>query len=98
MRRQFSSSAPSKTNQTHFSPSSPRTPRRIRMVFLASLATLARNGVYTASMRIEGKTALVTGGSSGLGAASARMIVENGGRVVIADLKPGADFGEAAVL
>ena len=48
-------------------------------------------------MRIEGKTALVTGGASGLGAASARMIVENGGRVIIADLKPGADLGEAAV-
>jgi NAD(P)-dependent dehydrogenase (short-subunit alcohol dehydrogenase family) len=48
-------------------------------------------------MRIEGKTALITGGSSGLGAASARMIVENGGRVIIADLKPGADLGEAAV-
>lgn len=48
-------------------------------------------------MKIEGKTALITGGSSGLGAASARMIVENGGRVVIADLKPGPDLGSAAV-
>jgi NAD(P)-dependent dehydrogenase (short-subunit alcohol dehydrogenase family) len=48
-------------------------------------------------MKIEGKTALITGGASGLGAASARMIVENGGRVVIADLKPGADLGAAAV-
>ena len=47
-------------------------------------------------MKIEGKTALITGGSSGLGAAAARMIVENGGRVVIADLKPGADLGTAA--
>jgi len=48
-------------------------------------------------MKIDGKTALITGGSSGLGAASARMIVENGGRVVIADLKPGPDLGSAAV-
>jgi NAD(P)-dependent dehydrogenase (short-subunit alcohol dehydrogenase family) len=48
-------------------------------------------------MQIAGTTALITGGASGLGAASARMIVENGGRVVIADLKPGADLGEAAV-
>ena len=48
-------------------------------------------------MKIEGATALITGGSSGLGAASARMIVENGGRVVIADLKPGPDLGNAAV-
>ncbi len=48
-------------------------------------------------MKIEGATALITGGSSGLGAASARMIVENGGRVVIADLKPGPDLGQTAV-
>jgi len=48
-------------------------------------------------MKIEGATALITGGSSGLGGASARMIVENGGRVVIADLKPGPDLGSAAV-
>src|SRR5580700_7604066 len=48
-------------------------------------------------MRIEGKTALITGGASGLGAASARMIVEAGGRVVIADLKSGLDLGASAV-
>jgi NAD(P)-dependent dehydrogenase (short-subunit alcohol dehydrogenase family) len=51
-------------------------------------------------MRIHGKTALITGGASGLGAASARMIVEAGGRVVIADLKPNpgllAGLGESA--
>jgi NAD(P)-dependent dehydrogenase (short-subunit alcohol dehydrogenase family) len=48
-------------------------------------------------MRIEGKTALITGGASGLGAASARMIVEAGGRAIIADLRPGAELGAAAV-
>jgi len=48
-------------------------------------------------MRIEGKTALITGGSSGLGAAAAQMILECGGRVVIADLKAGADLGANAV-
>ncbi len=37
-------------------------------------------------MDITGKVALVTGGASGLGAATARMIVEEGGHVVIADL------------
>jgi len=42
-------------------------------------------------MRIDGKTALITGGASGLGAAAARMIVDAGGHAVIADLKPGAD-------
>ena len=49
-------------------------------------------------MRIEGKTALIAGGASGLGAATARMIVEAGGRVVIADLKPGSgDLGPSAL-
>lgn len=36
-------------------------------------------------MQLPGKTALVTGGASGLGAATARMMVEAGARVVIAD-------------
>src|SRR5438270_378358 len=40
-------------------------------------------------MRIEGKTALITGGSSGLGAASARMIAAAGGHPIAVDLKPG---------
>ncbi len=38
-------------------------------------------------MRIEGSTFIVTGGASGLGAATARMLVDGGGNVVIADLK-----------
>jgi NAD(P)-dependent dehydrogenase (short-subunit alcohol dehydrogenase family) len=45
-------------------------------------------------MQISGKTALITGGASGLGAACARMIVAAGGRVVIADLNPGAGLGD----
>ena len=38
-------------------------------------------------MQIEGSTFIVTGGASGLGAATAQMIVDGGGRVVVADLK-----------
>jgi NAD(P)-dependent dehydrogenase (short-subunit alcohol dehydrogenase family) len=38
-------------------------------------------------MEISGSAFIVTGGASGLGAASARMIVDGGGSVVIADLK-----------
>src|SRR6478752_2366451 len=38
-------------------------------------------------MQIEGSTFIVSGGASGLGAATARMIVEGGGHAVIADLK-----------
>jgi len=44
-------------------------------------------------MRLGGSSFVVTGGASGLGAATARMVVEGGGRAVIADLK--ADEGEA---
>ncbi|ADJ48911.1 short-chain dehydrogenase/reductase SDR [Amycolatopsis mediterranei S699] len=53
-------------------------------------------------MHIEGSSALVTGGASGLGLATARQIVGRGGRVVIADLseelgaKAVADLGDAA--
>lgn len=44
-------------------------------------------------MKIANKTSLISGGASGLGAASARMIVANGGRVVLADLN--GEAGEA---
>ncbi len=37
-------------------------------------------------MKIEGKTAIITGGASGLGEAAARMLVEKGARVVLLDL------------
>lgn len=43
-------------------------------------------------MDIKNHVFIVTGGASGLGAASARMIVENGGKVVLADLQ--AEAGE----
>ncbi|HTR37910.1 MAG TPA: 3-hydroxyacyl-CoA dehydrogenase [Bryobacteraceae bacterium] len=52
-------------------------------------------------MDINGKVALVTGGASGLGAATVGMIVAAGGRVVIADLNDKAgravasEFGDA---
>ena len=38
-------------------------------------------------MQLRGSTFVVTGGASGLGGATARMVVEGGGNVVIADLK-----------
>ena len=47
-------------------------------------------------MRIGGKTFLVTGGASGLGGATARMLAEAGGNVVVLDLNAaaGARIGE----
>jgi NAD(P)-dependent dehydrogenase (short-subunit alcohol dehydrogenase family) len=44
-------------------------------------------------MQLEGRTILVSGGASGLGAATAEMIVAAGGRVVIADI--GETMGRA---
>lgn len=37
-------------------------------------------------MKIQGKTFLIPGGASGLGATTVRMIVGNGGRLVLADI------------
>lgn len=54
-------------------------------------------------MKIEKGVFLVTGGGSGLGAATARMFVEGGGRVVLADVNRdageamAAELGQAAV-
>jgi NAD(P)-dependent dehydrogenase (short-subunit alcohol dehydrogenase family) len=53
-------------------------------------------------VEIAGRTALVTGAGSGLGAATARLVVELGGRVVVADIdqerggKVAGELGEAA--
>ena len=44
-------------------------------------------------MQIDGKTLIVTGGGSGLGAATARMLADAGARVVLADV---ADAGPLA--
>ncbi|MBN9110466.1 MAG: SDR family NAD(P)-dependent oxidoreductase [Pseudonocardia sp.] len=46
-------------------------------------------------MRIDGVSALVTGGASGLGRASAQLLAERGARVVLVDL-PGSAGEEAA--
>lgn len=53
-------------------------------------------------MKIEGKTAIITGGASGLGEATARMLIENKARVVLLDLNEAAgkalaeELGEGA--
>ena len=43
-------------------------------------------------MQIQNGVFIITGGASGLGAATARMIVENGGKIVVADVQ--VDAGE----
>jgi NAD(P)-dependent dehydrogenase (short-subunit alcohol dehydrogenase family) len=53
-------------------------------------------------MNINGKAFIVTGGASGLGAATAGMLIANGGRVILADVKEteglalADELGEAA--
>jgi NAD(P)-dependent dehydrogenase (short-subunit alcohol dehydrogenase family) len=42
-------------------------------------------------MRFEGKTAIVTGGASGIGAAIARLLASEGARVVVADIAPAGE-------
>ena len=49
-------------------------------------------------MQLQDQSVLVTGGASGLGAATAQMIVEAGGRVVIADVNESAGAATAARL
>ncbi len=49
-------------------------------------------------MQIKDKVFVVTGGGSGLGAATARMIVANGGKVVLADVNAEAGAALAAEL
>jgi NAD(P)-dependent dehydrogenase (short-subunit alcohol dehydrogenase family) len=49
-------------------------------------------------MRLDGRTVLITGGASGLGGATADMVVRAGGRVVIVDLKDEAGHAHAALL
>ena len=39
-----------------------------------------------AERRLEGRTAIITGGSSGIGLATARRFTEEGARVVLADV------------
>ncbi|WP_443190610.1 3-hydroxyacyl-CoA dehydrogenase [Pseudomonas indica] len=49
-------------------------------------------------MRIDNRVFLITGGGSGLGAATARLLVENGGKVVLVDVNVEAGQALAAEL
>src|SRR3954451_17661057 len=59
------------------------------LMFQASMArdpTFFREPIRCRAMRIEGSGAIVVGGASGLGEATARELVERGAQLVIADV------------
>ncbi|MAG84067.1 hypothetical protein CMK10_07910 [Candidatus Poribacteria bacterium] len=39
-------------------------------------------------MRFQGKSVIVTGGASGIGAATVKLFIDEGARVIIADIDP----------
>jgi len=59
-----------------------------------SVSELLLKDMYTWIMhRLEGKVAIITGGASGFGEATARLFVKHGGKVIIADVQDEKGIG-----
>ncbi|CAL5084565.1 unnamed protein product [Urochloa decumbens] len=61
---------------------------------MSSAFFLSRFSTASASQRLAGKVAVITGGASGIGKATAAEFVRNGARVILADVQD--DLGHAA--
>src|SRR6185295_12264117 len=55
-------------------------------------------GHYDPRVSVAGKTALVTGAATGIGAATARLLAARGARVIAAGLQPEALHGTVAAI
>src|SRR5262249_35105550 len=64
-------------------PPNPHTVRAPRLLCCAATDTTSRGGIVG---RVDGKVAVVTGAGSGIGAASARLLAQEGAKVVVADI------------
>jgi 3-hydroxyacyl-CoA dehydrogenase/3-hydroxy-2-methylbutyryl-CoA dehydrogenase len=61
--------------------------RVLEIKFFSCILQLSKNFTQEEKMKIENRTALVTGGASGLGAATVKRIVAAGGNVIILDVQ-----------
>src|SRR5215472_4547464 len=59
------------------------------VVLLPEIRRRCRQGASSMVNRLTGKVALISGAARGMGAAHARLFIEEGARVVLADIRDG---------